>query len=498
MTRIDLASSATLAAMVLFNTTFDPLFGADIFLAAHPMEPDLISTTAIYAADIDGDGDQDVITITDESFHPSDPHRLEWWENSDGSGTIWTKHLVKSAPYGDHAYVADLDGDGDLDILGTAHSDTITWWENINGNGTAWEERVVDESLSEISSVSAADIDGDSDLDIVGTATTDDDISWWENTNGEGLVWTKHTIDEDFDGADSAHAADLDGDGDLDVLGVATRVDNVLWWENTNGDGVLWTEHVVDPAFTANSIYATDLDGDSDLDVLATSTITDELSWWENNEGNGMSWARQIIEDKFDNANTVHVADMDGDGDTDVIATALWEHTIHWWENVAGDASVLKKHTVENDSRGTRSAFAADINGDGRMDIVAGGLNFGFDNSPLTWWENRRCEKPQLFVTGRCPGEVSISFGCGTGGAMMSISGSPSEGSSPVPDGQLCSGLSTGLDDPTRLVTQSIPPNGERRSIDRVVSAGVCGMYLQSLDQDACVLSNVERMPLAE
>ncbi len=74
-------------------------------------------------------------------------------------------------------------------------------------------------------------------------------------------------------------AADVDGDGDTDVLGAAAIADDIAWWENTAGDGTAWTEHTVDGAFDGGySVYATDLDGDGDTDVLAAAFTDDAAS----------------------------------------------------------------------------------------------------------------------------------------------------------------------------------------------------------------------------
>jgi hypothetical protein len=76
-------------------------------------------------------------------------------------------------------------------------------------------------------------MDNDGDADVLGAAHSDDDITWWENATGDGTSWTEHTIDGSFNGAHSVHAADVDGDGDQDVLGAATYGDDITWWENS-------------------------------------------------------------------------------------------------------------------------------------------------------------------------------------------------------------------------------------------------------------------------
>ena len=80
--------------------------------------------------------------------------------------------------------------------------------------------------------VHAADVDGDGDIDVLGAAGIDDDITFWENSNGAGTSWTEHTLAGGFDGASSVYAADVNGDGALDVIGSAGNLKDIAWWEN--------------------------------------------------------------------------------------------------------------------------------------------------------------------------------------------------------------------------------------------------------------------------
>jgi hypothetical protein len=75
-------------------------------------------------------------------------------------------------------------------------------------------------------------VDGDGDTDVLGAAVYDDDITWWENADGTGTMWTGHSIAANFNGARSVYATDVDGDSDIDVLGAAGFPQNIAWWEN--------------------------------------------------------------------------------------------------------------------------------------------------------------------------------------------------------------------------------------------------------------------------
>jgi PKD domain-containing protein/VCBS repeat protein len=348
----------------------------------HTVDDTFDSVRSVYAADVDGDGDTDILGA---AYVADD---ITWWENTAGDGTAWTEHTVDDTFDGaTSVYAADVDGDGDTDILGAGYiADDITWWENTAGDGSAWTEHTVDGTFDGASSVCSADVDGDGDTDILGAGIDAADITWWENTAGDGSAWTEHTVDGDFDGVYSVHAADVDGDGDIDILGAAYVADDITWWENTAGDGSVWTEHTVDGSFDgAMSVYAADVDGDGDIDVLGAAYFADDITWWENTAGDGSAWTEHTVDGTFDGAYSVYAADVDGDGDTDILGAARSANDITWWENTAGDGTAWTEHTVDGEFNSAYSVYAADVDGDGDTDI----LGAAFVADDITWWENR-------------------------------------------------------------------------------------------------------------
>lgn len=137
---------------------------------------------------------------------------------------------------------ADVDGDGDQDIVGAASRGGIAWWENTDGAGTNWSLHVVDGSLSGAWGVDTADMDGDGDRDILGVGVWHDVVAWWENTDGTGTNWQEVNAagETGLDGAVAVEAADLDGDGTMDVLAGGIFADTIQWkinsWD-TGGSG---------------------------------------------------------------------------------------------------------------------------------------------------------------------------------------------------------------------------------------------------------------------
>ncbi len=336
----------------------------------------------ICTADVDGDGDDDVLGV---SGYNDD---ISWWEYVGGTDESWIKHTVDSTfDNPTNLFASDLDGDGDIDILACSfYYDKISWWENVDGIGTLWLEHMVDDSFDGVYSVCASDVDGDGDTDILGSSYYSDEITWWENADGSGISWIEFTIDSNFNGPRGIFACDIDGDGDIDVIGAAYIGNDIAWWENVDGSGISWTLHWIDYSFGgAWSVYSSDVDGDGDMDVLGTARTEDKISWWENADGSGTSWIEHVVAEAYNGAISVYAIDIDGDGDTDIVGSAipnLYYGYMNWWENTSGTGESWENHYIGFGLL-YDNAYASDVDADGDIDVLATvpGPNGIF------WWE---------------------------------------------------------------------------------------------------------------
>jgi hypothetical protein len=321
-------------------------------------------------ADIDGDGDLDLAASanwTDE---------ILWWQNT-GSGATWVRHVVVSSyPGPEGVACADFDGDGDIDVAGSSDSGLfLSWWENMGG-GTAWAMHIVTNPGSNVRALDTGDVDGDGDPDLIGCVELSDSVVWWENAGG-GASWTEHVVDSVFDGAWDSVGADIDGDGILDIVASAHSFSGpatIAWWDNTNGSGTAWIRNTISPSFTdVRCVTAADLDGDGDLDVAGTSFDTDKVKWWENEGGSGTSWTEHPISSYFPDAHSVTIADCDGDGDMDAFGTSMYPNVVSWWRNIDGTGSLWQAYTLTSSLEEARATACADVDADGRDELFAAG-----------------------------------------------------------------------------------------------------------------------------
>jgi Secretion system C-terminal sorting domain/FG-GAP-like repeat len=338
--------------------------------------------SSVYPVDFDGDGDIDLLGCAANYEYGN----IHWWENVGGHGLSWNEHVISStAMASNRVFAADVDGDGDQDALAAIwYTDEIIWWENEDGNGLSWIEHIVDGDFDFALDVHAEDVDGDGDTDVLGAGRDENSITWWENVNGDGLIWIEHAVSGFFEGASSVYPSDVNGDGNIDIVGAANQAHDVTWWENLDGDGLSWTEHAIDDFVEGVAdVYAIDVDGDGDSDVFGAAYIADNLAWWENVDGDGLSWVEHTVGDALDGVYSIFAADMDGDEDTDVLSAAYFADDITWWENVDGDGITWIEQTLDGNFDEAMSVRASDVDGDGDIDVL-GAAKGAHD---ITWWE---------------------------------------------------------------------------------------------------------------
>ena len=259
-------------------------------------------------------------------------------------------------------FAADLDGDGDLDLVtADRDNDRVSVLLN-NGDGTFAPRSAYDVGGRAPQSASAADLDGDGDLDLATPNLIDGNVSVLLN-DGDGSFPAYSTYAAG-DWPRSVFAADLDGDADLDLAVTNYNSGNVSVFMN-NGDGTFAPQSVYPVGTSPLSVLAADLDGDGDLDLATANDGSADVSVLFN-DGTGV-FGPDSVYSAGDQPHSVFAADFDADADLDLVC-ANWG---------SGNVSVLLSNgdgTFADDSLyavGTNpySVFAADFDCDGDLDL---------------------------------------------------------------------------------------------------------------------------------
>lgn len=367
------------------------------------------------AADIDQDGDLDLV------FAAYFGGSVYWYENIDAQGSFGGQQLIASGIPGVNSVVAgDIDGDGDTDVVTAAYfDDSVNWYSNTDGQGGFGPALPLTSAANGAFSVHSADIDSDGDLDVLHTAIFDDEVALFFNADGRGMFGSKQVIASGADQAIYVSTADLDVDSDLDVLSAWFGDNTAAWHENLDGLGSVGPPQLVSTSSMGiYSVAASDLNQDNAPDILVASANDNTVSWFENLDGLGNFGLVQTITTSADGVNVAQAADFDGDGDQDVLSASTLDSSIAWYENADGVGTFGSKQVITSSAPIARHAFPADLDGDGFQDVVWSSQQ----DDTVAWHKNN------AFPTALVP------YGCGVNpsDSLQPLSGTPTIGTSLV------------------------------------------------------------------
>lgn len=322
------------------------------------------------------------------------------------------------------ASVCDLNGNGEPDLvvadLGSfqpADHDQgrVIWLPDFQDRDQSQVGQPLCENLGRVADVQPADFDGDGDLDLVVA-----EFGWHKTGR---ILWLRNDGDarspkfvpqvlDSRPGAIHVSVVDLNQDGRPDFVAVISQEFEVIEAFLNRGNGVFEKQHVSiaeDPAFGSSGIQLVDLDGDGDLDVLYTNGDTFDshlikpyhgIQWLEN------TGQFPFVPHRLTFMPGVHralTADLDGDGDLDIVAGSLLPaksrneavasqlDSLIWLEQ--RQPGEFLRHTIESGNCIHATLELADFDNDGDIDIAAGCFrdSESASQSAVTiWWSTLR------------------------------------------------------------------------------------------------------------
>ena len=338
----------------------------------------------ILLEDLDGDGDLDLLTAS--MFD----NEIAWYENIDGMGSFGPKISIDSdIQYVQAIYVADLDGDGYNDIL-CGSSDTsgdngkVSWYRN-DGQGNFELAEIIASNGVAPMIVHASDIDNDGDIDVLAAGFSRTGIAIFENLDGQGHFGNRRPISSDFAQISSIYTANIDGDNVIDVIATSTNagvdLNKVVWYKN-NGNGHFGSENIIstDVGLSPRSVIAEDLDNDGTIDVVYTDSLN-KIVWQSNTNGLGSFGAQQVITTEVDGSTFIKIGDIDQDGFVDIVSSSQLDGKIAWYKNINGSGNFGQQQVIDIVSSPSM-ILAKDVNSNGVLDIIISSRN------NISWYEN--------------------------------------------------------------------------------------------------------------
>jgi len=300
---------------------------------------------AFAIVDVDGDQYGDVIAEGEES---SNNINIYWLEAQNTAGTSWKRVLIGTVPETGHFWsqvygVAQIIPGGKPEILIGGGDGVYYFRIPSNPASGSWPRTKI---INNGYGYATGDINNDGFLDVAG-AYDSVNVAWWKNPGtGEGF-WTRYAIGQtDSSGgkhADRFAVADIDRDGRKDIV-VSEEVypvtsgANIFWFKaKSDPQSTGWTRYtVVSNAWSLNSMSAADMDRDGDVDIVSGEMGSQQRVMISENGGNGNFGSPIVVGTDKESHLGARVADLDDDGDLEIISIGWNEYQyLHLWRNDA-------------------------------------------------------------------------------------------------------------------------------------------------------------------
>ena len=366
-------------------------------------------------ADLDRDGIDDIVSVheSDSTYDSTAPGetppamghvRIAFGSNNPYDWTNITLAEGADASAAEDAAIADVNGDGFLDIMVAAELSHLIYFQNPGQDirNRTWERLILPMTQGRGSYIRVflADLDGDGRPEAVAPnkgaqrpTITDyrrsTPASIYKVTGDplNGSNWQEIELGR-FSNPRNSEPIDIDQDGDLDIIVGSNGENRIILFENIEPNNLNFEEHAIGvygPRTNGFNMEFLDINNDGRLDIIGASGRT--LTWFEQPEDVDHTWvSRSIGSFAPDSMTGFEIADINDDGLVDIIAGSYSRGPrtgdgevdkndslgrIGWFENPGNIESEWVRHDISRRKRGMFDRFIArDLDNDGDIDFV--------------------------------------------------------------------------------------------------------------------------------
>jgi len=380
-------------------------------------DQELYFAHSVLLTDFDGDGDLDIVLAEMGQGGWNAPRNIRakvlWYENVDGEGKTWRRHLVNMGVGSHEAKVGDVDGDGELEIAGKSWKEPaeVHVFKRMPGPApfSSFRHAFIDRNKEAPAiDILVVDLDGDGREDVLCGN------QWYHAPR-----WTKRK----FPVIGQVIAVlDVDGDGRLDVIGTkAPGLTNELYWLKAPADPLndVWTPYYIgtgDGDWPHGATVIEGLSNKGPMLVTGYHSVSEgrEGNWpqyWEVPDDPTRPWIKHTLAEIVYGEEFV-VADIDGSGQPDLVAGPYW---LDW------DGAKWNVHVIGDKARypDVARVRAADLNGNGRLDVVVGEEDVDYRTrtagvARVTWFEAPESPRAEPWIEHviamrRCPHSIDVA-----------------------------------------------------------------------------------------